>query len=99
MEHDLGSRLADHHGAALYEWYAHGELKSEGTSISEGIGQGRITANLDGTPDIVVANYSGGSVSVLTNTANGSPFYFAAPAGTNSFGYSVASAGDINGDG
>jgi cysteine synthase A len=40
--------LADPHGAALYEWYAHGELKSEGTSISEGIGQGRITANLEG---------------------------------------------------
>jgi len=40
--------LADPHGAALYSWYAHGELKSEGNSISEGIGQGRITANLEG---------------------------------------------------
>jgi cysteine synthase A len=40
--------LADPGGAALYDWYAHGELKSEGTSISEGIGQGRITANLEG---------------------------------------------------
>ena len=40
--------LADPMGAALYHWYAHGELKSEGTSISEGIGQGRITANLEG---------------------------------------------------
>jgi cysteine synthase A len=40
--------LADPHGAALYEWYAHGELKSEGGSISEGIGQSRITANLEG---------------------------------------------------
>jgi cysteine synthase A len=40
--------LADPHGAALYEWYAHGRLKSEGSSISEGIGQGRITANLEG---------------------------------------------------
>jgi cysteine synthase A len=40
--------LADPHGAALYEWYAHGELKAEGNSISEGIGQGRITANLEG---------------------------------------------------
>src|SRR3546814_19656007 len=35
-------------GAALYNFYAHGELKAEGSSISEGIGQGRITANLDG---------------------------------------------------
>jgi cysteine synthase A len=40
--------LADPHGAALYNWYVHGELKSEGNSISEGIGQGRITANLEG---------------------------------------------------
>ncbi len=42
--------LADPMGAALYHYYAHGELKAEGTSISEGIGQGRITANLDGAP-------------------------------------------------
>jgi cysteine synthase len=40
--------LADPHGAALYSFYKDGELKSEGTSISEGIGQGRITANLEG---------------------------------------------------
>ncbi|HWD66488.1 MAG TPA: cysteine synthase A [Caulobacteraceae bacterium] len=40
--------LADPFGAALYEWYVHGQLKSEGSSISEGIGQGRITANLEG---------------------------------------------------
>ena len=40
--------LADPGGAALYSYYAHGELKAEGTSISEGIGQGRITANLEG---------------------------------------------------
>jgi cysteine synthase A len=40
--------LADPYGAALYEWYAHGQLKSEGSSISEGIGQGRVTANLEG---------------------------------------------------
>jgi cysteine synthase len=40
--------LADPHGASLFSWYTHGELKSEGSSISEGIGQGRITANLEG---------------------------------------------------
>jgi cysteine synthase A len=40
--------LAEPHGSALYEWYAHGELKAEGVSISEGIGQGRVTANLEG---------------------------------------------------
>ncbi|MGE3648998.1 MAG: cysteine synthase A [Reyranellaceae bacterium] len=40
--------LADPMGAALYAWYTRGELKSEGSSITEGIGQGRITANLEG---------------------------------------------------
>ena len=45
---DVAIGLADPHGAALYNWYAHGELKSDGSSISEGIGQGRITANLEG---------------------------------------------------
>jgi cysteine synthase A len=40
--------LADPFGAALFNWYTAGELKSEGTSITEGIGQGRITANLEG---------------------------------------------------
>lgn len=42
--------LTDPHGAALYNYYAHGELKAEGNSVAEGIGQGRITANLDGAP-------------------------------------------------
>ncbi len=39
--------LADPMGAALYHYYAHGELKSEGSSITEGIGQGRITRNIE----------------------------------------------------
>jgi cysteine synthase A len=39
--------IADPGGAALYSWYTTGELKAEGTSITEGIGQGRITANLE----------------------------------------------------
>ncbi|WP_423601932.1 cysteine synthase A [Sphingomonas sp. MS122] len=42
--------LSDPHGAALYDYYAHGELKAEGNSVAEGIGQGRITANLEGAP-------------------------------------------------
>jgi cysteine synthase A len=41
---------ADPMGAALYNFYKHGELKAEGSSITEGIGQGRITANLEGAP-------------------------------------------------
>jgi cysteine synthase len=40
--------LADPMGAALYSYYKTGELKSSGSSITEGIGQGRITANLEG---------------------------------------------------
>jgi cysteine synthase A len=44
--------LADPLGASLYSFYTDGVLKAEGTSITEGIGQGRITANLEGfTPD------------------------------------------------
>ncbi|MXP13471.1 cysteine synthase A [Altererythrobacter confluentis] len=51
-EHDENVQIAltDPHGAALYNYYAHGELKSEGSSVAEGIGQGRITANLEGAP-------------------------------------------------
>ncbi len=40
--------LADPHGSALYGHYAEGALKAEGSSMTEGIGQGRITANLEG---------------------------------------------------
>ena len=42
--------LADPMGAALYSWMTTGELKSSGSSITEGIGQGRITRNLEGAP-------------------------------------------------
>lgn len=45
---DVQIGLADPFGAALYNYYKHGELKAEGSSITEGIGQGRITANLEG---------------------------------------------------
>ena len=42
--------LTDPHGAALYNYFANGELKAEGSSVAEGIGQGRITGNLEGAP-------------------------------------------------
>ncbi|MDP1736722.1 MAG: cysteine synthase A [Caulobacter sp.] len=45
---DVAIGLADPGGAALYSYYKTGELKAEGNSITEGIGQGRITANLEG---------------------------------------------------
>jgi cysteine synthase A len=42
--------LSDPMGSALYNWKEKGELKAEGNSITEGIGQGRVTRNLDGAP-------------------------------------------------
>ena len=45
---DITVGIADPMGASLYNYYKHGELKAEGSSITEGIGQGRITANLEG---------------------------------------------------
>ncbi|MHA1524779.1 MAG: cysteine synthase A [Alphaproteobacteria bacterium] len=42
--------LADPMGGALYEFYTNGTLKASGSSITEGIGQGRITGNLEGVP-------------------------------------------------
>jgi cysteine synthase A len=45
---DIVIAAADPGGAAMYNWYKNGELKAEGTSITEGIGQGRVTKNLEG---------------------------------------------------
>ena len=45
---DIAIGVADPLGSAIFNYYAHGELKAEGSSITEGIGQGRITANLEG---------------------------------------------------
>lgn len=45
---DVKIGLADPMGAAIYNYFAHGELKAEGSSITEGIGQGRITKNIEG---------------------------------------------------
>ena len=50
FDENITIALTDPHGAALYNYYANGELKSEGSSVAEGIGQGRITANLEGAP-------------------------------------------------
>lgn len=47
---DVKIALADPMGSALYSYYTSGLLRSEGSSLTEGIGQGRITANLDGAP-------------------------------------------------
>jgi cysteine synthase len=47
---DIVIALSDPFGAALYDYYAHGELRAEGNSVAEGIGQSRITANLESAP-------------------------------------------------
>lgn len=47
---DIRIALTDPFGAALYNYFDHGELKAEGSSVAEGIGQGRITANIEGAP-------------------------------------------------
>lgn len=45
---DIVSAVADPDGAAMYNWVKHGELKAQGSSITEGIGQSRVTGNLEG---------------------------------------------------
>jgi cysteine synthase A len=58
--------LADPLGAALYSYYTTGVLKAEGSSITEGIGQGRITKNLEGAPiDIAYQIHDGEAVSII----------------------------------
>ena len=47
---DIQIVAADPMGASMYNWIKHGELKGEGSSITEGIGQGRVTGNLEGAP-------------------------------------------------
>jgi len=47
---DIRIVAADPMGASMYHYYKHGELKAEGESITEGIGQGRVTQNLEGAP-------------------------------------------------
>lgn len=51
---DIKIALTDPRGACLYRYYKTGELKSEGDSITEGIGQGRVTGQMEGfTPDML----------------------------------------------
>ncbi len=50
LDENVTIALTDPHGAALYSYFANGELAAEGSSVAEGIGQGRITANLEGAP-------------------------------------------------
>ena len=47
---DIVTAAADPDGAGIFHWIKHGEIKSSGSSITEGIGQNRVTGNLDGAP-------------------------------------------------
>ncbi|MEM7124514.1 MAG: cysteine synthase A [Pseudomonadota bacterium] len=47
---DVQIVMSDPYGSCMYSWFKTGELKSEGSSISEGIGQGRVTKNLEDAP-------------------------------------------------
>ncbi|MBA4756815.1 MAG: cysteine synthase A [Sphingosinicella sp.] len=47
---DIRIALTDPYGAAMYSWFARGVLESEGSSLAEGIGQGRVTPNIEGAP-------------------------------------------------
>jgi cysteine synthase A len=50
MRRTIRTVAADPMGAAMYHWIKHGELKSEGSSVTEGIGLGRVTKNIEGAP-------------------------------------------------
>ena len=68
---DVKIGLADPMGAALYSYYTTGELKSEGSSITEGIGQGRITANLEGLPvDVACQDPRRGGAAATSSTCS-----------------------------
>lgn len=67
---DVKIGLVDPMGAALYAYYTQGELKSEGGSVSEGIGQGRITKNLEGfKPDFAYQAEDKEGLEIIFNLA------------------------------
>jgi cysteine synthase A len=76
--------LADPLGAALYSYYTSGELKSSGSSITEGIGQGRITANLVDAPiDVAYQIPDEEALPVLYNLAENEGLLLGGSSGIN----------------
>ncbi len=83
-DHNIRIALADPHGAALYSYYTTGELKAEGDSITEGIGQGRITANLEGfTPDFSYRLSDAEAVAILFDLVQEEGFCLGGSSGIN----------------
>jgi len=81
---DVSVILADPHGSGLYEWAAHGEIKVEGSSITEGIGNSRVTANLEGTPiDDAVRVGDPEAVSMVYRLLREEGFYLGGSSGIN----------------
>jgi len=84
--HDPGIRitLADPHGSGLYAWITEGTPRAEGSSITEGIGQGRVTANLDGAPiDDAVRVGDAEALDVLFNLVRHDGLVLGGSAGVN----------------
>jgi cysteine synthase A len=76
--------LADPHGSGLYEWAEHGEIKVEGSSITEGIGNSRVTANLEGTPiDHAVRIGDPDAVAMVYRLLNEEGLYLGGSSGIN----------------
>jgi cysteine synthase len=76
--------IADPHGAALFSYYTTGELKAEGSSISEGIGQGRITKNLEGfAPDFACRIPDAEALEIVFQLASEEGLVLGASSGVN----------------
>jgi cysteine synthase A len=81
---DIKIALADPPGAALYSYYTTGELKASGSSITEGIGQGRITANLTDAPiDLAYQIPDEEALPVLFDLAQNEGLLLGGSSGTN----------------
>lgn len=92
---DIKTAIADPLGAALYNFYAHGELKAEGSSITEGIGQGRITANLEGfTPDFAYQIQDADALNIVFNLVQEEGLCLGSSSGINLAG-AIKLAGDL----
>lgn len=81
---NIKSALADPHGAALFSHYTTGELKAEGSSITEGIGQGRITGNLtDFKPDFSYRISDGEALEIVFDLAENEGLIMGGSTGVN----------------
>ncbi len=81
---DIKIGIADPHGAALYSYFTTGILKAEGSSMTEGIGQGRITANLEGlTVDLPFRISDGEALEVLFGLLTGEGLMLGPSSGVN----------------